>query len=254
VVALVGDRPVEWPDVDGYIRRSAGDDGKGTSPKVSSSLLDQFLEEKLLERAVEDAAPKAEGTSEADRRRNLIARRARLSEIDEALLRKEWEARRVKEQGPPLVRISQLVLLKKEDADEARRRLDRGQPWIDVSRALSVAPNASTGGALGFLAEGDLPPKFQKAVWGLKPGEVTPVIPAPHGFHIFRVEERREARQGTFEEEVGALRLALAEERSSEAVAGLLADSARAHPVLVVEEHLPFPYVGSFPKRGDLSR
>lgn len=254
VVALVGDRPVEWPEVAAYIKQSAGDDVKRVSPKVASSLLDQLLEEKLIERAVEEAVPKAGGPTAADRRRELIGRRARLGEIDEALLRKEWAARRSKDPGPPVVRVSQLVFRTREQAEEGRRRLERGEAWGEVSRTASIAPNAATGGALGFLAEADLPPKFEKAIWGLKPGAVTPILAATHGFHVFRVEERRDGRQGTFEEEAPALRLALAEERSSAAVEAILSEAKRAHPVSVVEEHVPFPYVGSFPKRAESRR
>ena len=250
-VATVGDRVVEWQEAAAYIRQAAGDDAKRVSPKVASSLLDQFLEEKLMERAVEEAVPKVSGLTPADRRRDLIGRRARLSEIDGALLRREWETRRSKEAGPPVVRVSQIVCLTREQAEDARRRLERGQDWVEVSRALSIAPNASTGGALGFLAETDLPPKFEKAIWGLRPGGVTPILPAPHGFHLFRVEERREARQGTFEEEAPALRLAIAEERSSAAVEEILAGAREAHPVTIVEEHVPFPYVGTFPKSAE---
>ena len=152
VVALVGDRPVEWQAVAAYVRQAAGDDANRVAPKVASSLLDQFLEEKLIERAVEEADPKAAGPTPADRRRDLIGRRARLSEIDEALLRKEWAARRTKDQGAPLVRVSQLMFTTREEAEEGRRRLERGQAWNEVSRALSVAPNSATGGSLGFLA------------------------------------------------------------------------------------------------------
>ncbi len=248
VVALIGDRPVVWPEVAAYIRQAAGDDPKLVSPRVASSLLDQLLEEKLIERAVEEAVPPADGSTVADRRRELIGRRARLSELDEIVVRKEWAARRAKEPGPPVVRVSQLILRTREQADDARRRLERGEPWIDLSRSLSVAPNAATGGSLGFLAEAELPPKFEKAIWGLRAGALTPVLPAPHGFHIFRVEERREAGQGTFEEEAPALRLVLAEERSSAAVETILAEAKQAHPVFVVEEHVPFTYVGAFPK------
>jgi parvulin-like peptidyl-prolyl isomerase len=251
---MVGDRAVEWQEAATYIRQAAGDDAKHVSPKVASSLLDQFLEEKLMERAVEEAAPKVDGPTAADRRRELIGRQARLSEIDEALLRREWEARRSKEAGPPTVRVSQLICRTREQAEDARMRLDRGQDWVEVSRTLSIAPNAATGGSLGFLAETDLPPKFEKAVWGLRPGGVTPILPTPHGFHVFRVEERREARQGTFEEEAPALRLTIAEERSGAAVEEILAGARRAHPVAVEEEHVPFPYVGTFPKAAESRR
>jgi parvulin-like peptidyl-prolyl isomerase len=77
---------------------------------------------------------------------------------------------------------------------------------------------------------------------------MSPILSTPHGFHIFRVEEKREARAATFEEEAPALRLTLAEERSSAAVEAILVETKKAEPVWVVEEHLPFPYVGAFPR------
>ena len=245
VVALVGGRPVEWTEVAAYIKVSAGEEAAAVSPKVASSLLDQLLEEKLLERAVEEASPKIAAVTPAARRRELIGRRAKLEAIDEALLRKEWVVRHGKETRPPLVRVSQLIFKTKEQAEEGKRRLERGVAWEEVSRALSIAPNADTGGTLGFLAESDLPPKFGNAIWTLRPGGTTPILPTPHGFHVFRVEERREPRAGVFEEEAPALRLTLAEERSTAALEAILKEARGAYPVSVVEEHLPFPYVGT---------
>jgi hypothetical protein len=58
------------------------------------------------------------------------------------------------------------------------------------------------------------------------------------------VDERADGRVVPFEEARPALHLAFAEKRSSEAVASLLERSKCRWRVAVIEEHLPFAYVG----------
>lgn len=244
VVAMIGDEPVEEEDFGNYVRAAAGAPLAQVSPQVASSLLDQYLDERLLEKAVGAAEPKPKGETAAERRREVLERAARLNEISDAELRAEYERQPERFSHPPLLRLSQMLLPTREAAEAARRKVLAGADWNAVSKELSQAPNAATGGGLGWLSKGDLPREFEKAVWGLPAGGVSQVLPAGHGVHLFRVEERADGRVVPFEEAKPALRLALAEKRSSEALSSLLADSRRRWNVVVLEEHLPFPYVG----------
>ena len=244
VVAMVGDDPVEEEDFENYVRAAAGAPLAKVSPQVASSLLDQFLEERLLEKAVATAEPEPKGETATERRREVLGRAARLDAITDADLRAEYERQPERWRHAPLVKLSQMILPTREAADAARRKVLSGADWVEVSRKASRAPNAETGGGLGWLARTDLPREFEKAVWGLPAGGVSQVLPAGHGVHLFRVDERADERVVPFEEARPALRLALAEKRSSEALATLLAGARRRWPVAVIEEHLPFPYVG----------
>jgi parvulin-like peptidyl-prolyl isomerase len=225
---MVGDRPVEYAAYAAYVKAAAREEPKNVSPKVASSLLDQYLEELLLARAVESADPPLKEKGEVERRRELIARLARVDEIGDAELKAEYDAHPERYRKPAVLRLSQLFLKTREDAEKAVRRLAAGAAWVDVSRELSIAPNASAGGSLGLLSRSDLPRDFEKAVWGVPAGKVSPILAATRGFHVFRVDER-------FEERVIPL----------EAAADLIAAARKAFPVVVVEEHLPFPYVGT---------
>lgn len=244
VVAMVGDEPVEEEDFENYVRAAAGAGLGQVSPQVASSLLDQYLDERLLERAVAEAEPPPRGKTAAERRAEVLARAARLEEITDAELRAEYDAEPARWEHPPLVRLSQMILPDRAAAETARRRVLSGEPWEKVSRETSRAPNAASGGGLGWLSRTDLPGEFEKAIWGLPAGGVSQPQPAGHGVHLFRVEERADGRVVPFEEARPALRLALSEKRSSEALDRLLADVRKRHPVGVIEEHLPFPYVG----------
>jgi parvulin-like peptidyl-prolyl isomerase len=244
VIAMIGDEPVEEEDFGTYVRAAAGAPLAQVSPQVASSLLDQYLEERLLQKAVEAAEPRPRGETAAERRREVLERVARLDAITDDELRAEYGRQPERWSHPPLVKLSQMLLPTREVAEAARRKVLAGAQWGAVSRELSQAPNAATGGGLGWLSKGDLPGEFEKAVWGLPAGGLSPVLPAGHGVHLFRVDERADGRIVPFEEAKPALRLALAEKRSSEALATLLSDSRKRWSVVVLEEHLPFPYVG----------
>ncbi len=248
VVALVGDQPVKWEEVAAYLKEAAAEEPKDVAPRVASNLLDQYLEERPLERAAEDASPPPEGATAAERRRALIARVAGVDAISDEDLRREYAAHADRFRHPALVRASQLLFRTREAAEAAQKRLAAGEDWLEVSRTTSLAPNAASGGPLGLLARTDLPRDFEKALWGLPAGKATGILAAPHGFHILRVDERFDARDIPFEEARSALRLSLAEERSVKAADDLVAASRLRHPVAVVEEHLPFPYVGTNPR------
>ncbi len=244
VIAFIGDEPVEEEDFGTYVRAAAGVPLVEVSPQVASSLLDQYLEERLLQKAVDAAEPGPTGKTMTERRREVLARLARIESITDADLRAEYERQPERWNHPPLVRLSQMILPTREAAEAARRKVESGADWEKVSKEMSRAPNAATGGGLGWLERTDLPREFEKAVWGLPAGGLTAPLPAGHGVHVFRVDERADGRVVPFEEARPALHLALAEKRSSEAVAALLERSKRRWLVAVIEERLPFPYVG----------
>ncbi len=244
VIALVGDEPVREEDFATYVRASAGAPLVEVSPQVASSLLDQYLEERLLQKAVDAADPKAAGETAAERRRDVLSRVARLDAISDADLKAEYERQPERWRHPALVKLSQMILPTREAAEGVRRKLLSGADWAAVSKESSRAPNAASGGGLGWLERSDLPGEFEKAVWGLPAGGLSAVLPASHGVHLFRVEERADGRVVPFEEARPALHLAVAEKKSSEALASYLAGARRRWRVAVIEEHLPFPYVG----------
>ena len=89
VIAMVGDEPVEEEDFGTYVRAAAGAPLAQVSPQVASSLLDQYLEERLLQKAVDAAEPKPTGDTAAQRRRDVLGRVARLDAITDAELKAE---------------------------------------------------------------------------------------------------------------------------------------------------------------------
>jgi peptidyl-prolyl cis-trans isomerase SurA len=76
-------------------------------------------------------------------------------------------------------------------AEEVMARLRKGEDFKQVSASFSDAPNAIQGGDLGWRNTGRLPNIFAQAVVGMKPGEISPVLRSPNGFHILKLVDRR---------------------------------------------------------------
>lgn len=76
---------------------------------------------------------------------------------------------------------------RRKRADAALAQLRAGADFGQVSAAFSDAPEALSGGALGFRPRDRLPDLFLEAIAGLASGGVSEVVKSPNGFHILRL-------------------------------------------------------------------
>ncbi|WP_211208296.1 peptidylprolyl isomerase [Leeia oryzae] len=73
-----------------------------------------------------------------------------------------------------------------------KERLDNGGNFEELARLHSEDASANNGGDLGWLNQGDTVPEFEKAMNGLKPGEISGPVRSQFGWHLIRVDERRQ--------------------------------------------------------------
>ncbi|RIK98027.1 MAG: molecular chaperone SurA [Burkholderiales bacterium] len=78
-------------------------------------------------------------------------------------------------------------------AEEIERQLRAGADFGRLAAAFSDAPEAMSGGSLGWRTPDRLPQMFVDAVKSLKPGGFSPVLRSPAGFHVLELVERRNA-------------------------------------------------------------
>lgn len=92
-----------------------------------------------------------------------------------------------------LIKTTELV--SENDAKERlvklKERLDNSADFAELARLQSEDGSASRGGDLGWLSPGDTVPEFEKAMDGLKPGQISEPARSPFGWHLIQVLERR---------------------------------------------------------------
>ncbi len=79
----------------------------------------------------------------------------------------------------------------KTKTQEALKQLAGGASFAKVSAALSDAPNALEGGAMGWKNGAQMPALFLDSLKSMQTGEVSKPIRSPNGFHILKLTNRR---------------------------------------------------------------
>ena len=86
---------------------------------------------------------------------------------------------------------------KRRRAEEALKQIESGTDFGQVAAGFSDAPDALSGGALGWRTAARLPTVFADPVRGLKPGQVSGLLRSAAGFHIVKLLETRSTNQPT---------------------------------------------------------
>jgi Parvulin-like peptidyl-prolyl isomerase len=68
-----------------------------------------------------------------------------------------------------------------------RDRVVAGESFSRLAAQVSSSHDALQGGRIGWIKAGELPPSVTQTLLQLKAGEISPVIPGPTGFHIFKL-------------------------------------------------------------------
>ena len=78
-------------------------------------------------------------------------------------------------------------------AESLRQRAAQGADFAALATQYSQDPgSAQRGGDLGFFGRGRMVAPFEEAAFELQPGEISPVVESPFGYHVIQVEERRQ--------------------------------------------------------------
>ena len=88
----------------------------------------------------------------------------------------------------------------KAKAAEVLQQLRGGGDFAALAREYSEGPSAEQGGLLGTFRTGELLPGFEEAVAGLQPGDISDLVRTRVGWHIIRLESRKDGGHRPFEE------------------------------------------------------
>ena len=90
---------------------------------------------------------------------------------------------------------------------QINNRLSKGENFEDLAKEFTEDPSGkASGGDLGWFTWGKMVGPFQEAAFALEPGEVSNVVETTFGYHIIKVEARRDLERGSFEDEKSTLK------------------------------------------------
>jgi peptidyl-prolyl cis-trans isomerase SurA len=120
--------------------------------------------------------------------------------VTESELQRYYQSHQNRFLIPDEYRISQILILRKarETEEDARERasavssaLKRGADFAELALKYSDGPEATKGGNIGFVRQGELLPQIERALSTLEPGQMTEAIQTSDGWHIIKLDEKR---------------------------------------------------------------
>ncbi len=69
-----------------------------------------------------------------------------------------------------------------------------------MAKQVSQDGTAQRGGDLGYFSRGQMVPEFEKAAFSLEKGKVSQVVETKFGYHLIKLEDKKEARTLGFQE------------------------------------------------------
>jgi len=138
-----------------------------------------------------------------------IAKKATVSDQEIKAL---YESRPGFFKQPEQVRASHILIKVDPKADESQRavarkkiekirqKLQQGEDFAALAKEFSQGPSSVKGGDLGYFGRGQMVKPFEKAAFGLTPGDVSGIVETRFGYHLIKVIERRPETTIAFED------------------------------------------------------
>jgi len=244
-VARVGESWVSADEFEIYLERTAGDDAGDLSSEVLSKLLDRYLEEEMLARLAVERGLAEPG----DPHRRAIDRLLRTEPPPEASpeeIERYYREHRDDYERAERVRLRQILVEDRETMERALEELRGGEEFGEVARRYSRDSAGEAGGVQGELARDELPAVFAETIFELDPGDVSDIVEAEYGYHLFQVMERLPAEVLPLELVDEEIRRRLRERAADARLDRLVEEARNRYPVEVQIRNLPFDYRGSF--------
>lgn len=167
--------------------------------------------------------------------------------VNETEMRRIYDEQRARVTPEDEVRARHILVETEDEAKAIIAQLRGGADFATLAKEKSKDPGgAANGGDLGFFTKAQMVPEFAEAAFGLQPGQISQApVKSQFGWHIIRVEERRQRPIPSFEQVRGQIEDFLTRRVQAELVQKLRAEAQ-------VERFVPSPTTprpGTAPQR-----
>ncbi|HLS54367.1 MAG TPA: peptidylprolyl isomerase [Tissierellaceae bacterium] len=111
------------------------------------------------------------------------------------------------------VRARHILVDTEEEVKEVQEKLAQGEDFEELAKEYSKDTSAQMGGDLGFFHRGEMIKEFEEVAFSLEIGKISEPVKSDFGYHIIRVDERKEAKEADFAEHKDLIREILFEDK-----------------------------------------
>ncbi|MEM7508694.1 MAG: peptidylprolyl isomerase [Pseudomonadota bacterium] len=122
------------------------------------------------------------------------------------------------------VRAGHILVESPEKAAELKAQIDGGAEFAALAAEHGTDGTAQRGGDLGWFVHSDMVPEFADAAFAMEPGQVSDPVESPFGWHLIKLEERRERAAPPLEQVYGEIQAELAQQAQNTVIAEIMRD------------------------------
>jgi peptidyl-prolyl cis-trans isomerase C len=166
---------------------------------LMSALVEQLADQILLEQAARQAGldqSRAIKLTQQNQARAVLAEaymeRTVDERVSEAAVQQAYDAEYGSAEPVEEVRAAHILVEDQAKAQELKAELDQGADFAALAAEHGTDGTAAGGGDLGWFVHGQMVPEFADAAFAMQPGEVSAPVQSPFGWHLIRLDERRE--------------------------------------------------------------
>src|SRR5580698_7064356 len=192
------------------------------------NLLAFLIDMKLVAKAAEDK--KVEDSEEFKKRlsfaRNrllmdsLLASEGKAATTDDAM-KKVYDDAAKQITGEQEVHARHILVETEDEAKAVEAELKKGADFAELAKKKSKDPGAADGGDLGFFTKDQMVPEFSTVAFALEPGKISDPVKSQFGWHIIKVEEKRNRKAPDFEQVKGQIETYVTRKAQADYVAKL---------------------------------
>ena len=125
----------------------------------------------------------------------------------------------------PEVRARHILVESEDEAKAVAEQIKKGADFSELAKKETKDPSGTAnGGDLGYFGKDQMVPEFAEAAFKMKPGEVSEPVKTAFGWHVIKVEDRREKAPPTLEQVDDRIRAFLERRAQAELVAKIRAE------------------------------
>ena len=98
------------------------------------------------------------------------------------------------------VRARHILVETEDEAKAVLAELKKGADFAELAKAKSKDPGSSDGGDLGYFTKEQMVPEFAEVAFKLDKGQISEPVKSQFGWHIIKVEDKREREPPPFEQ------------------------------------------------------
>ncbi len=151
---------------------------------------------------------------------SLLASEGKSATTDEAM-KKVYDEASKQIAGEQEVRARHILVETEDEAKQVEEELKKGADFAELAKKKSKDPGASDGGDLGFFTKDQMVPEFSAVAFSLEPGKISDPVKSQFGWHVIKVEEKRNRKPPEFDQVKGQIETYVTRKAQADYVAKL---------------------------------